>query len=254
MQKNSTDDANEEACPSAIEVTRAVLVTFGGPALVSAAALGSILACGYAIGRLRRPRRSALFGVCSLVAYEALAAPWMRSWGSTPAERARPLPADELVPGPAIEVNHGVTVAASAEEVWPWLAQIGQDRGGFYSYERLENLAGCQMRNADRIHPEWQDREVGEGVMLHPAAPAVPVTVFEPGHAIGLEGWGVFAVEPAGERFCRLIARGRIPRGGTSVFYRTLLELPHFIMQREMLLGIKRRAEAAAFGPGTAAG
>ena len=84
----------------------------------------------------------------------------------------------------------------AAERVWPWLAQIGQDRGGFYSYEWLENLAGCRMRNADRIHPEWQRREVGEEVMLHPLAPGMPVTIFDPPHALGLAGWGVFTLRP----------------------------------------------------------
>ncbi len=62
------------------------------------------------------------------------------------------------------------------------VAQLGQERGGFYSYEWLENLAGCEMRNADRIHPEWQQREVGELVMLHPAN-GLEVTRFEPGRS-----------------------------------------------------------------------
>ena len=143
-------------------------------------------------------------------------------------------------------MTQAVTVAAPPEDVWPWLAQIGQDRGGFYSYEWLENLAGCEMQNANRVHPEWQHREIGEPVMLHPAAPGLPVTVFEPGHAIGLEGWGVFLIEPAAAGQARLIAHGRLPRGKPTIFYRALLEIPHFVMQRKMLLGIKQRAEAAA--------
>ncbi|HMA26843.1 MAG TPA: hypothetical protein VKO62_04340, partial [Solirubrobacterales bacterium] len=81
---------------------------------------------------------------------------WMRSWGVEDEE------------GTTTEPVHAIEVDAPAEQVWPWLAQLGQDRGGFYSYEWLENLAGCRMRNADRIHPEWQHREIGEKVMLHP--------------------------------------------------------------------------------------
>jgi hypothetical protein len=81
-------------------------------------------------------------------------------------------------------------VEAPREAVWPWLAQIGQDRGGFYSNEWLENLAGCRMRNAERIHPEWQHREIGEKVMLHPLN-GLPVKRFAPGREIGLEGWGL---------------------------------------------------------------
>lgn len=65
------------------------------------------------------------------------------------------LPGDELVEDPGIQTTRALTIDAAVRDVWPWLAQIGQDRGGFYSYEWLENLAGCRMRNAWRIHPEW---------------------------------------------------------------------------------------------------
>ena len=138
-----------------------------------------------------------------------------------------------------------MTIEAAPERVWPWLAQIGQDRGGFYSYEWLENLAGCRMRNADRIHPEWQRREVGEEVMLHPLAPGMPVTIFDPPHALGLAGWGVFTLRPEGPGRTRLLARGRIARGLPTVTYRLTLAIPHFVMERRMLLGIKARAETA---------
>ena len=135
-----------------------------------------------------------------------------------------------------------MTIDAPVEEVWPWLAQLGQDRGGFYSYEWLENLAGCEMRNADRVHPEWEHRELGETVHLHPAG-GLSVSVFEPGRALGLEGWGTFALEPEGPNRTRLIARGGVPRGLASAGYGVLMELPHFLMERRMLLGIKQRAE-----------
>lgn len=176
--------------------------------------------------------------------------PWYLGWGATPEERTRRLPGDEIIPDSTRQQTRAITVNAPIDRVWPWLAQIGQDRGGFYSYEWLENLAGCEMRNAERVDPEWQRREVGEPVMLHPAAPGLPVTIFEPGRVIGLEGWGVFVIEPAaGGSRTRLIARGRIPRGSATLFYRGLLEIPHFVMQRKMLLGIKQRAEAAAAQP-----
>jgi hypothetical protein len=128
--------------------------------------------------------------------------------------------------------------------VWPWLAQVGQDRAGFYSYEWLENLAGCEMRNADRIHPEWQHRKPGEIVHLHPAG-GLTVTVFEPHRALGLEGWGTFVLEPAGTGRTRLIARGGVPRGVGAVAYGLLMEIPHFLMERRMLLGLKARVEAS---------
>lgn len=242
------DEKPRHSAPLAI--ARAFGVTFGGPTLLVAGVITAAAELGRATLARRRPRRAAVAIVGAAFAYEAAVAPWMRHWGTSPAERRRSLPGDELVPDPEIVIDHGVTIEAPPESVWPWLAQIGQDRGGFYSYEWLENLAGCKMRNAERIHPEWQRRAVGDPVVLHPAAPGVPVTIFQPGRAIGLEGWGVFLVEPvADDARTRLIARGRIPRGAASAFYRTLLEIPHFVMQRKMLLDIKQRAEEAATQP-----
>lgn len=230
----------------ALAAARGVFVTFAGSALLLGAVAAAAVDVGAAIVDRRRPRPAAVALLAAAVTYELRLAPAMRSWGSTAEERRRFLPGDEIVPQPGIEITQALTIAAPPAAVWPWLAQIGQDRGGFYSYEWLENLAGCEMRNANRIHPEWQQRELGEPVMLHPAAPGLPVTVFEPGHAIGLEGWGVFAVEPDGSGGTRLIARGRIPRGRPTIAYRALIEIPHFVMQRRMLLGIRQRAEAAA--------
>jgi len=236
--------------PGPLAIAQALVVTFGGQVVLVAGVAAAAGEVGCAAIARRCPRRGAATIVAAAVAYEATVAPWMRQWGSTAEERRQELPGDDLVSDPGLVIDHGVTIAAPPESVWPWLAQIGQDRGGFYSYEWLENLAGCEMRNAERVDPEWQRREVGEPVMLHPAAPGLPVTIFEPGRVIGLEGWGVLVIEPAadGSR-TRLIARGRIPRGSATLFYRGLLEIPHFVMQRKMLLGIKQRAEAAAAQP-----
>jgi len=228
----------------ALELGRAATVTFGGQVVV-AGGLATAAAIGVRdLAGCRRPRARALAALGAAAVYVGVAEPWMARWGTTADERRAALPGDELVPAPGIAIDHGVTIEAPADRVWPWLAQIGQDRGGFYSYEWLENLAGCRMSNADRIHPEWQQRRVGESVMLHPLAPGLPVTIFEPPRVLGLEGWGVFVVEPRGADRCRLLVRGRIPKGLPSLLYRTTLAVPHFVMERRMLLGIKDRAES----------
>ena len=157
---------------------RMAVVTVGGQLLVSTGAAAAVLAFFRDALLRRRPRPLTLLGAAAALGYQFAAKPWMRGWGATPAEKGRALPGDDLTPKPRIQITQAVTVAAPVEQVWPWLAQIGQDRGGFYSYEWLENLAGCEMRNADRIHPEWQQREVGEPVPLHPATPGLPVTIF----------------------------------------------------------------------------
>jgi hypothetical protein len=194
----------------------------------------------------RRFRPIARLGVGMAIAYLLAIRPWLRRWGATDDEMERRLPGDELVPDPAIDSTWSVTINAPAEDVWPWLAQIGQDRGGFYSYEWLENLAGCELRNADRIHPEWQQRAVGEIVPLHPTL-GLPVAYFEPGRTLVLDGWGPFVVEPIDDKRTRLISRSRVPKGWGAVSYSLLLEIPHFVMQRKMLLGIKERVERARY-------
>jgi hypothetical protein len=200
--------------------------------------------------RLLRPL--AILGAVLPWAYALVVRPWHLRWGATDEEVGKPLPGDELVPNPAIESTRAITVNAPVEEVWPWLAQIGQDRGGFYSYEWLENLAGCRMRNAVRIHPEWQHREVGERVFLHPAI-GLEVAAFEPGRAIVLEGWGSFVAEPIDEMSTRVILRSRVPRRlGVLLYYLLTFEIPHFIMERRMLRGIKERAERAEYAQMTA--
>ena len=193
---------------------------------------------------LRRPSPLALVGTAATALYALVIRPWHLRWGAEPEDEKRELPGDELLPQDGTQILHAPTINAPVERVWPWLAQLGQDRGGFYSYEWLENLAGCEMKNADRIHPEWQHREPGETVHLHPAG-GLRVSVFKPGRALGLEGWGTFALEPLGSERTRLIARGGVPRGVGAVAYGLLMEIPHFVMERRMLLGIKQRAEGS---------
>jgi hypothetical protein len=81
-----------------------------------------------------------------------------------------------------------VTINALASDVWPWVAQLGQERGGMYSYELLENLARCQMRNADRIVPEWE-MKVGDQMRMGPQGyPVNQVVALERGHWLLMVG------------------------------------------------------------------
>jgi hypothetical protein len=226
-----------------LEAARAVGVMLGGPVLLAAGSAGCIASTARALASGRRPGALALTGTAALLAYFGVLRPRIRTWGATPAESTKALPGDDLVEDAGLETTRAVTIAAPVDEVWPWLAQLGQDRGGFYSYEWLENLAGCRMRNADRVHPEWQERAVGETVLLHPAN-GLTLARFEPNRLYGLEGGWFFVLEPDDGR-TRLITRGRVPRGLASVAYGILLELPHFVMERKMLLGIKARVEHA---------
>src|SRR5262245_34046253 len=213
-----------------------------------------------------------LAGIGSLAAvYVFLLRPWHLRWGATKEEAREALPGDDLVPYPKSQATHAVTVRAPPAEVWPWLVQIGQDRAGFYSYTRLENFFGCHMRNTERIVPEWQHLEAGDGVLFHPKFPRVPVAVLEPDHALVLGGlldaragrpvegdggnpdaclatsWA-FVLREQGEGRTRLIARSRTRWGRglkNWLANRLFWEPAHFIMERKMLLTVKRLAEAA---------
>lgn len=226
----------------AAQAARAFGVVFGPSVVLDAAAASAVASVLRAKRRHRRPRRAVAIAAELVAAYLAVGRPLMLHWGANCEEVHKPLPGDETVPGPVVQSTRAVTIDAPVDAVWPWLAQLGQDRGGFYSYENLENLAGCHMHNADEIHPEWQERNPGETVYLHPRK-GLPVTRFEPGRVLALENWGAFVLEPRGEDRTRLIARGRTPRGPASILNALLMEIPHFVMERKMLLEIKRRAE-----------
>jgi len=180
--------------------------------------------------------------------------PWMLRWGATDEETTKRLPGDDLVREEApLSATRAITIKAPVRDVWPWIAQIGQHRAGFYSYAWLENLAGCHMVNADRIVPEWQVNAPGDKVWLHPKF-ALQVARVEPGHALVLNDDWAFVLEPVDERTTRLIVRShgeyKMPDLGLAplnfVYWRLFFEPAHFIMERAMLLGIKQRAERSA--------
>jgi hypothetical protein len=214
--------------PSPADAARAFGVTFGGSLVFDAIAAGAIVATARAVTRGRRPSPLAFGGAAAGALYAACVRPWRESWG---VERGA---------GPA----HAVEIDARPEAVWPWLAQIGQDRGGFYSIEWLENLAGCEMHNADEIHPEWQHREVGEELPLHPRI-GLPITRFDPPRALGIKGWGTFVLEPLPGGRTRITEHPDPPSGLARLTGVLLIEIPHFVMQRWMFGGLKCRAERA---------
>jgi hypothetical protein len=233
---------------SVLEAARAFGVMSGGPALLVLLVLTSVAFAVRALIDGDAPPWPAAVGVIATLGYVTVLRPWTRRWGTRAGEVERPLPGDELVINPGIEMTRAVTIDAPVETVWPWLAQIGQDRGAFYSYDWLENLAGCHLKNAERIHSEWQHRTVGDTVLLHPCA-GPKLARFEPNRAYAFDvGW-YFALESLADGRTRLFARSRVPRGLPSLLYAIFIELPHFIMERKMLLGIKRRAERRSSSP-----
>jgi len=196
-------------------------------------------------------------GLAGAALYALAIRPWFLGWGATAAERSRSLPGDLLVPQANCTATRAITIEAPPERVWPWLVQIGQGRGGFYSYAWLENLVGCEIVNAETIHPEWQDLKSGDALRLHPKMPGMPVTTVEKNRALVVGGKGspeqhlpsvswAFVVEPASGNATRLLIRWRSHTGSSVrdlVFNKYLLEPIHFTMERKMMLGIRERVE-----------
>jgi uncharacterized protein YndB with AHSA1/START domain len=228
----------------------------------------------------RRLLRTPLVGGALLPwAYMSIVRPWHSKWGATEGEARGTLPYDHFVPRPIYQTTRAVTIDAPAGQVWRWLVQVGQGRGGLYSYDWLENLADLDVHSADEIVPELQDLKVGDLVRLAPesmgAEAGLRVAVMEPERALvlhqpadphtgrpidrddpGLEnyyGWNwAFVLEEIDGGSTRLIVRSRIdgsPRTLIGVFNTLLLEFPHFVMERAMLKGIKGRAERTSVAP-----
>jgi hypothetical protein len=197
--------------------------------------------------------------------------PRILAWGAAPEELTRPLPGDDLVADPMYVTTRAITIAAPVSRVWPWLVQLGQNRGGFYTYDALENLFKLDIHNAEEIRPEWQDLKAGEDyVTLDPDEyMKMTIAVLEPERAFvvrsGAPGeapqapgdffkgeidcsWG-FYVEPLDEKTTRLIIRWRARWRDTAAARAArpvVLEPVHFVMEERMLRGIRDRAERAS--------
>lgn len=194
----------------------------------------------------------------------AFATPFMRHarshWGLDEETAGRAYPGDAFIPEPRWSWTHGIEIDVPVDEVWPWVAQLGADRGGFYSYQWLENLAGCDIHNAESLHSEWLT--VGKHLSLAPGMPPLPIVDHVPGRYFLVHGrptagereagtsvevtW-LFWVEPLSATRSRVISRYRCATSDDVAtrlrFGPLFIEPIGFAMDRRMLLGIKRRAE-----------
>lgn len=199
-----------------------------------------------------------LAGLLALVVLVVIAlTPWMDRWGATDAEIAATYPGDELLPEPAIFVNRAITIHAPAEAIYPWIVQLDARKGGWYSYTWLETyLLNCPIVNADRIHEEWQNLQVGDEVYMCPDQPMPPpyvVAQLHPNQAIVMghqeDGKWVdiyqFIIVPQPDGTSRLILRTRTMMDS---FFWQVLHPGTFVMERGLLYGVKERAEATMVG------
>ena len=178
---------------------------------------------------------------------------WMNRWGATPADLARVMAGDVLLLEHTYSGTTAVTINARPEQIWPWLVQIGYQRGGLYSYDWLDRLFGYLDRpSATRILPEFQALAVGDQIPLG-RGPNWPVAVLEPTRALvldmrnigGLDWVWQFGLYPLDQTRTKLVSRSRVRARTLSARVLThAIEPAGFLMTRRMLLGLKQRAEA----------
>jgi hypothetical protein len=184
--------------------------------------------------------------MASLFVYLRMIRPWHSRWGATDAEVGRPLPGDELIPD-AASTTRAISIEAAPEQVWPWLLQIGYGRAGWYSYDWIDNDG---RPSAMEVIPELQTVHVGDTIEMVPGFGPKIIDLYPPMYLIAGDKesgtWCLFTyMTPNG---CRLISRWRQAwqaNGLASRFFIMLSDPGAFIMERKMLLGLKKRAEAA---------
>ncbi len=213
------------------------------------------------------------FFIAATVALNPLLTGWYRRWGATDAEAGRRRPGDELVPHPRAAATRAITVKAAAARIWPWLLQIGLERGGWYSYDLLEAAAGAadfaDGHTARRIIPELQNLAVGDKIWMHQrilpltvVAMEAPVSLvfltrvdletkagFELGGGMPAQyvnsSWA-FYLDETGRDTTRLIVRSRLDYNRSPVNFiawRIFTDPISFVMERKMLFTLKKSAE-----------
>ena len=116
-------------------------------------------------GKLKLALALVISSAAAVTSYRGFARRWLTTWGATEAEHTMKLAGDELVRGGVnapLNMTQAITIGAPPHKVWPWLVQIGQDRAGFYSFEKLERILGFGIYNTYRIMPEWQNLKSGD--------------------------------------------------------------------------------------------
>lgn len=196
---------------------------------------------------------------CVVALVGVLTQPWLEQWGSTPVEQARTLPGDDIVAAPEAVYTRAITIDTPPAAIWAWLIQMGQDKGGFYSFDWAETLFTDPMRNATTIHPEWQDLAVGDLVHPFPPERGLPpwrVRALDEHRLLILatddDTWSLsFELRPVDGQRTRLVTRFRSEPNWMNV----ALGPADLIVFPRLLVGLEQRAEANLPGmPGTDVG
>lgn len=175
--------------------------------------------------------------------------PWLLRWGAMDEEVARAMPGDL----DHIGWTRAITINASPEQIWPWLVQWGQGRGGWYSYDWLENLFGFDIHTADRILPEFQNLKIGDPICMSRSVCTSHVTVLEPNKWLSWQAkdeksgkpvWTfTFGLFPLDDSHTRLVVRESFRSEFMPPAALFVLEIPDVVMEQKALHTVKSRVE-----------
>ncbi len=201
---------------------------------------------------------SGLLLLAVITAYVLFLRSFLMHWGSTSNERNKYYSGDSIVATPGMVTTIAITIDKPPSAIWPWIAQMGLNKGGFYSYTRLENMFGCKLHNADKIHSEWQDTKEGDIEPVCDAAvkkhmPGWTVAILVPNKAFVYKivtdsTWTMgYYIDSVNINQSRLITRMRYD-GSMETFWNEVvdklwMEWAHCVMQRGSIKGIKKRCE-----------
>jgi hypothetical protein len=186
-----------------------------------------------------------------VLVYLARIRPWQLRWGATDEEIKHSIPGDDIVCDPSFNATRAVTINAPAENIYPWIVQMGMTRAGHYSYDLLDNLA---RPSAEKILPELQNLQIGDLIPMSPdGKQGMRVKDFQKNRwmlwwdSIGDSTWA-WEIYPADETHFRLVTRVRVKYClfSPAILFNILIEFFDILMMRKCMLGIKRRAEAMA--------
>lgn len=202
----------------------------------------------------RTAARVGAAALTGLAAFVFVYRPWHLRWGASPEEVTSRLPGDDVVAEPAFGATRAITIAAPPAAVWPWIAQIGFGRAGWYSYDLLDNLG---RHSSERIIPSLQGVRPGDLVPMGPGGAGLRVKDLVPDTwLLWWDGSGdatwLWTLEETAAGSTRLLTRVRLRYRWTrpSILFNLLLIEPwDFPMMRKCMLGIKRRAESMADRP-----
>ncbi len=181
----------------------------------------------------------------AIAAYLTVIRPWHLHWGATEEEVNRSMPGDSLVSDASLNTTRAITIRARPEQIWPWLVQMGPGRGGWYSYDVLDNGG---RSSAQRIVPEWQVAlKPGDSLGIG-SGPKFYVMQVEANRYLVLGpkiSWAI-ALYPQTDSTTRLVERLRSHYYWNSfhgAMFAVCLDIGDFIMMRKMLLTLKERVE-----------